>query len=340
MRGKAFLAVCVLLAMLLASCSKASPEVAAEDLGLTPDEFASLTSLEEVDDYPLYVMHRYAPEPLLAQSVGVGGVAAAQAPGWGCALFAAVADPDSMVFGRNFDWEFSPALLLFNHPDDGYDSVAMVDIEYLGFPGDAAQDLTDQPLGDLVGLLEAPRIPFDGMNEAGLVVGMAAVPATPVPSDPSRATVDSLGVIRVALDTAATVGEAIEVFRSLNVDFSGQTPLHYLLADATGDAALVEYKDGEVWVARSDSGWLHATNFLLSGGQSATGQCHRYDELDAQLSELQGELDLDTALQMLEDVAQSHTQWSIVYGLTTRELQVTMGQSYGTTYEFSLNETD
>ncbi|MDJ0954806.1 MAG: linear amide C-N hydrolase [Acidimicrobiia bacterium] len=337
MRGKAFLTAWVVSALLLGSCSEASPDVAAESRDLTADEMASLSSLEEVDDYPLYVMHRYAPEPLLAESADMAFAAVAHSPGWGCALFAAVADPDSMVFGRNFDWEFSPALLLFNHPEEGYESVAMVDIEYLGYPGGAARDLADKALGDLVGLLDAPRIPFDGMNEAGLVIGMAAVPATPVPFDASRETVDSLGVIRVALDTAATVDEAVEVFRSLNVDFSGQTPLHYLLADATGDAAVLEYRAGEVWVARSDTGWLHATNFLLSHDEEAAGQCDRYDKLDAELASLRGELDLDMALRLLEDVAQSHTQWSIAYGLSTGELRVTMGQAYGTTYDFVLS---
>ncbi len=337
MRGKAFLTGWVVCALFLASCAGGSSDVAAQNLGLTPDEVASLSSLEEIDDYPLYVMHRYAPEPLLAESADRTRDAIAHSPAWGCSLFAAVADPNSMVFGRNFDWEFSPALLLFNHPEDGYESVAMVDIEYLGYPGDAAKGLADKPLGDLIGLLDAPRLPFDGMNEAGLVIGMAAVPATPVPYDRSLDTVDSLGVIRVALDTAATVTEAVEVFRSLNVDFSGQTPLHYLLADATGDAAVVEYRAGEVWVARSDTGWLHATNFLLSGGDAAAGQCHRYDQLDTELASLQGQLDLDGALRLLEGVAQSHTQWSIAYGLTTGELRVTMGQAYGTTYGFALN---
>ena len=36
-----------------------------------------------------------------------------------------------MVYGRNFDWQYSPALLLFTNPPDGYASVSMVDIEYL-----------------------------------------------------------------------------------------------------------------------------------------------------------------------------------------------------------------
>ncbi len=35
------------------------------------------------------------------------------APAWGCSLFAFFSDPQAMLYGRNFDWEYSPALLLF-----------------------------------------------------------------------------------------------------------------------------------------------------------------------------------------------------------------------------------
>jgi len=52
----------------------------------------------------------------------------------------------------------------------------MVDIAYLGFEGQAAYGLTERPLDELAPLLSAPYLPFDGMNDQGLVVGMAAVP--------------------------------------------------------------------------------------------------------------------------------------------------------------------
>lgn len=213
----------------------------------------------------------------------------------------------------------------------------MVDISYLGFPGDASADLTRRPLGELLGLLDAPWIPFDGMNEAGLVIGMAAVPEAYVPVDPGKATVDSLGIIRLALDGATTVGEAIELIRSYNVDFEGQTPLHYLLADAAGDAALVEYHAGKIRVLRTQTGWHHATNFLMSAVESPAGQCERYDAITEQLESSGGDLDFDGALTLLGRVAQPHTQWSLVYSMTSGEIRVAMGQAYERTHTFSLD---
>ena len=52
-----------------------------------------------------------------------------------------------MFYGRNFDWEFSPALLLFTDPPDGYASVSMVDLTFLGISPAASKD-ADRPTPD------------------------------------------------------------------------------------------------------------------------------------------------------------------------------------------------
>jgi hypothetical protein len=145
---------------------------------------------------------------------------------WACSLFAALGDADK-VYGRNFDWVDSPALLLFTHPTNGYASVSMVDLAYLGF-GDKANRLTELPLDQRQALLNAPALPFDGMNERGLVVGMAAVPDGNTRLDPGKETIDSLQVIRKMLDRAGTVDEAVAVLAMYNIDWGGGPALHYL----------------------------------------------------------------------------------------------------------------
>jgi hypothetical protein len=92
---------------------------------LTDKEFEALSTIECVDEYPLYVMTLTGP----FRSRDKSGNAAESPeihPGfthfdrnrWACSLFTAMGDPGSMVFGRNFDWRFSPALLLFTHQMD------------------------------------------------------------------------------------------------------------------------------------------------------------------------------------------------------------------------------
>ena len=191
--------------------------------GLTSEQMATLSSLDQVGDYPLYVMHYY--DDYDTQVYG-HRPASTQAPAWACSLFAALGDGVNRLYGRNFDWQFSPALLLFTDPPDGYASVSMVDIAYFGFDDQAVRTLLHLSLGDLRPLLQAPHWPFDGMNEHGLAVGMAAVPAGNMPSNPDKPTIGSLGIIREILDHARDVDEAVSLLEAYNVDMQGGPDIH------------------------------------------------------------------------------------------------------------------
>ena len=238
-----------------------------------------------------------------------------------------------MFYGRNFDWDYSPALLLYTAPPDGYASVSMVDIAYLGFVGGPAGELLDLPLEERIPLLYAPFLPFDGMNEAGLAIGMAAVPGSALPRDPQKETVDSVRVIREVLDHAATVDEAVAVLGHYNIDWGSGPPVHYLVADRSGRAVLVEFYEDELVVFPSESPWHQATNFLrAAAGEVLAGQCWRYDRIAARLSGAEGRLTSPQALELLADVSQPGTQWSVVYGMSTGEVSVCMGRAYETVH--------
>jgi uncharacterized protein YceK len=316
--------------------------------GLTDEEVVTLNSLKMVDDYPLYTMHYYGEYDHRLASAGDDGelLEVAQSPinlstelpSWACSLFAALGDEENMFYGRNFDWEFSPAVLLFTDPQDGYASVSMVDIAYLGFGGTRATLLPDLPLIERSALLDAPFLPFDGMNETGLTVGMAAVPPGDMRPDPQKETIDSLMVIRKMLDHAGTVDEAVAILESYNIDYGGGPPLHYLIADASGDSALVEFYQGEMFVIPNENPWHLATNFLrTSVGASTQGVCERYDRISLNLSESDGQTTGLEAIDLLEEVSQANTQWSVVYGMLTGEVLVVMDRQYEDVYTFALD---
>ena len=300
--------------------------------GLPAEQAAILGSLEQVDGYPLYTM-RYGGD--YSREVGGGWETdpASSNLGWACSLFAGLGDEEKQVFGRNFDWQYSPALLLFTEPPNGYASVSMVDIAYLGYGGARAGSLLDLPLAERTGLLAAPHWPFDGMNEHGLVVGMAAVPPGGMAPDPAKATLGSLGIIRHILDHARDVDEALSIFGEFNVDFEGGPPLHYLLSDRSGRAVLVEFYGGEMAVLPNERPWHLATNFLRAAvdpahNGSPKGRCWRYDRIEEVLSETGGRLEPGEALDLLGQVAQDGTQWSIVYNQHSGEVLVAMGRQY------------
>ena len=332
------LAVLLTLLYLVVGCRQT-------DLSL--HETATLNSLRQVNDWPLYVMHyrgEYVQagdhevdvDQALAAAVSTVGTPATAEPAWACSLFAALGDPTHPLYARNFDWQHSPAVLLFTDAPDAYASVSMVDIGYLGFEGQRAQGIDELPLDEVRSLLRAPYLPFDGMNERGLAIGMAAVPAGNMLVDPNKETLDSLRVMREVLDRAADVDEALDTLDHYNIDFGGGPPLHYLIADRTGRALLVEYYQGQRFIHPNRQPWHLATNYLVSSVQTPQGHCDRYDTLERRLSESQGQLTPEQAMESLSAVAQGSTQWSITYHLNTGQIQVAMGRNYDEMHTFKL----
>jgi hypothetical protein len=296
--------------------------------GLPKDETLTLRSLKKLDDYPLYTM-KYVGEYALQTQVDFAAVSE-RSPrlAWGCSLFATLSDRGERLYGRNYDWRFSPALLLFTDPPDGYASVSMVDLEYLGFEEEQVGNLMGLSLSERKPLLEAYRLPFDGMNEQGLAIGMAAVPPGDMKDDPEKPIIGQLMAIREILDHASKVEEAVTILGSYNIDMS-EVPIHYLIGSADGQAALVEFYQGKMVVTRNVQPWMVATNFLVAAtAGNPAGQCWRYDRIQERMDEVQGLLTSAGALDLLGEVAQDNTQWSVIYNMDSGEVQVVMGQQY------------
>ncbi|MGB3441316.1 MAG: C45 family peptidase [Actinophytocola sp.] len=298
----------VLLLGLVGCAAPTTPEVPE---GPPPD----LSSLRQLDDHPLWTM-RFDGDYDRMKNV----TQPTPATPFGCSLFATndAADP---LFARNFDWDPAPAMLLFTDPADGYASASMVDLSYLG--------VTD-PAAEAGKLADAPLLPFDGMNEKGLAIGLAAVDDAEPGSRPDRPTVGSVRIIRLVLDTAATVEEALRVFQEHNIDFDGGPPLHYLVADATGKSAAIELVDGEVIALPTQA----AVNFTLSGTDETTRRAdNRYRTATDGLAP---GMDWRAAMDLLSEVQQGHTQWSVVYGLKTGSVHVATGKRFDDVHELKL----
>jgi hypothetical protein len=330
---KVLIGMLAVLMVLPLGCSNASdmvePNPDASDFispGLSDQDLATLSSLEQIDDFPLYTMVYEG--DLKTDDDIISQQKYQENPAWACSLFAAYGDLNEILYGRNFDWDFSPAMLLFMDPPGGYSSVSMVDIYYLGFGGEQAFGITDLPLEDQIGLLDAPYIPFDGMNEMGLAIGMAAVPPGGMEEDPDKETIDSLMVIRKILDGAATIDEAVEIMRSYNIDMVG-TPVHYLISEQSGQSALIEFSKGEIIVLPNEYPWQMATNFLVAEAGSDPGvQYGRYGTIEDKLFDTEGKLNPRQAITLLKDVSQPSTQWSVVYRISAGEVWVVMGGDY------------
>jgi hypothetical protein len=312
-------------------------------IALFGNPLRTLLSFKQVDDYPLFVMHFYGSygfddylnEGIRAETPPERAVQALDAR-WACTVVAALKTGGDQILGRNFDWYNRPTLLLYTHPPDGYASVAMVDASYLGF------GTAEAPWWDRFRLLEAPYWPFDGMNEVGLAVGMMAVPNAEPGQNPQHATIDSLPAIRLMLDRAGSVDEAISLLRQFDISFQGGPPLHYLVADTSGHSAVIEFVAGEMNVLRNQEPWQVATNFVMSGHspQAAKSLCRRYATAYEKLEHTGGMLSQEEALALLEEVSQPITMWSVIYNMTTGDIQVAVGRQYDKVHEFNLELKD
>ena len=209
----------------------------------------------------------------------------------------------------------------------------MVDISYLGF------DLKDPAFLERLRLNDAALIPFDGMNEAGLSVGMNAISHAEAWLNPDYPTIDSLAVIRLLLDQAASVEEAIALLEGYNIDFGSGPPIHYLVADASGASVIIEYIDNQMRILKSENTrWQVSTNFLLS--ESPPGQwpqmCSRYRRAAEMLAENDGRLDNVSAMSLLEDTSQGSTRWSILYHMESGKIDLVTGRDYEDVLHFEL----
>jgi hypothetical protein len=159
--------------------------------------------------------------------------------------------------------------------------------------------------------------------------------------DPEKPTLGSLEVIRKILDEARDVDEAVIIFQSHNIEMGGGPDLHYLIADHTGKAALVEFYAVKMYVIPNEVPWHLATNFLCASTSGLLeGNCSRYDQVLREMEENGGNLNMDQAISLLGEVAQPGTQWSIIYEMSTGKVDVVMGREYSDVHTFQLDLLD
>ena len=304
------------------------PEMA--EKGVEP----AFTGFRRVDDYPLYVLH-YEGDYGFGEYLATGEtplVGYIHVPG--CTVFTAMGGGETLM-GRNFDFPSNPALLLYTDPPDGYASVSMVDLGYFGYSlGNLPQE------GDLDSLLAAPYLPFDGMNEKGLAVGMAAIPEAVAPTAEGKTTIGEIQVIRMLLDYAGDVDEALTLLEEYNVEMT-TPPIHYMITDGSGESVVVEYIHGEMHILREEMQYQVMTNFIVHGAPTGLdAPCWRYRAVYVGLSGCNGVLSAGEAMDLLSEASQSSTIWSIVYETSTGEIHVAVGHSYENIHTFSLDMTE
>lgn len=310
----------------------------------------TIKSIRKVNEFPLYEMHNYANydfDTFLCRGVSSDedfyeflnikknrifqGSSYATDDMFACTCFSTKNNAGKVFFGRNFDWETHPVLLLNNNPEGCYKSISMVDLYYLGCNTGFKMFL---PF-NLKKLLKAPYLPFDGMNECGVAIGILRVPHAECLIDPDRVTINSITALRLILDKASSVDEAIELFKRYNIIFMKNIPLHYYIADASGRSVVIEFLEGKLNVIEQDFLWNVASNFILDCKYNEGEGIDRYYTANKILKRKKGDIDREEAMGILRGV-KDNTVWSGVYDLEERELTICLGENYDEVKHFIL----
>ena len=153
-------------------------------------------------------------------------------------------------------------------PGNGrYASISSVDLQFLGIKDGAPIDGFMQK----VICLAAPYVPIDGMNEAGVAVGIYMsyqgdtdnVTATDQNTD--RPDLTSTTMLRMILDYAGSVDEAIQLVSQYDLHDSAGTSFHYMVAAAGGSSIdVVPYRTfGTPELAQAAAEGLQVKNACL-----------------------------------------------------------------------------
>jgi hypothetical protein len=325
------------------------------------NELRSLSSLKKIDDYGMFQMTYYGDygfddfltvgatsdsdiEAFVTKRLLKGLPIDLGVTGAGCTVFVTQNEKGETLFGRNFDFSYAPSLQLFTTPANGYASVSTVNLTFAGYSED---NLPNGLSFDSFLTLAAPYLPFDGMNEKGVAIALLAVPEASLENDENKITLNTTTAIRLVLDYAANIDEAVALLRQYNIYFSGGINCHFLIADAGGKSVLVEYYDGQLQTTTTEDNYQIASNFIAYNGINigeGFDEFERYDKVKAAI-EINGFLSEAQAQKLLAEVGvydgnTDKLQWSVLYNLTTGNIAIFAHRNADNTVNFHLDRSD
>ena len=289
-----------------------------------------------------------------------------------CSAFTADTAEGDRVFGRNYDFSSTNTAIVYTGKGR-HASYSTVDLHFLSLDPD--KDV--EGLGHKLLTLAAPYAPLDGINDAGVACGIfmsyqGEGKGTPTDTQTDRPDITSTTLLRLILDYADSVEDAVALAQQYDLHDSASSCFHYMVADATGRSAILEWvgtdadhdTDGAqrqlnvLWNdtdALSDSAdWQVVTNFIKTPGyydgtSAEMKGLDRYEHLAAALRETDGIVaDKDAAMDLLASVGRrtwnnddsnSNTVHSVVYDLTDKSVLWVGNEHYGEeayTFEFQL----
>jgi choloylglycine hydrolase len=257
---------------------------------------------------------------------------------YACTTFC-IDDGEKLVFGRNYDWDIGVGLVMVNKR--GLSKTALLS------PSEVPARWVSK-YGSVTFNQYGREFPTGGINEKGLVVEQMWLQETKYPARDERPALTELTWIQYQLDKCKTVDEVIATDSKLRIMRNG-APLHFLICDRAGQAAVIEFIDGKMVVHRAkelpykalaNSTYEKSLSYLKScrgfGGEKVIA-ADSVDSLDRfakavygieqYAAEKRGDA-IAQAFKILEEVSLGEaTRWSIVYDVKNLAVQFKTGKS-------------
>ncbi len=111
-----------------------------------------------------------------------------------------------------------------------------------------------------------------------------------------------------------------------------------MVVDATGNSAVIEFVNGKMVTTMKNNDYHVVTNFRLHNNPNQNGfGKDRYENIENELEKCQGIISVKDALELLKkNVIPGDEQWSAVYNLTKKSVQVTFSRDYNHVYKYEL----
>ena len=239
---------------------------------------------------------------------------------YGCSALTVRTPEGGVLMGRNFDFNSATGIVLHTVPEQGYETYTTFNTNFLGFgEGWLPEGFKNQYMA-----LSVLFFALDGINEKGLAVAdLMAGDNAQTNQESGKPALTTTSAICYLLKNAATVDEALDLLRGIDMHSDIGAAHHYAISDATGRSVVVEYVDNRMEVVESAAVANHylceakRNVGLIEGDRRYEVLCSLYDATGGTMDKMQ--LTKTIVSVSLSPAKGGHmgTAWTMVMDLTT-----------------------
>lgn len=209
----------------------------------------------------------------------------------GCSSFTAHKPNGEHLFARNYDlYATNTCIVRVKGNEKRHASISTVDTSFINIPAQA--DMNN--LLSKAYALAAPYAPLDGLNDAGVSCGIymtyqgAGKNVIATDQNTELPDISPTALIRLILDYADSLDEAVDFARSYDMHDSAGTSFHIMVAEPSGRSAILEWvndtdesdnygslrklvvtyndRDSNIGQREGESDFQWVTNFIIQPG--------------------------------------------------------------------------